>query len=173
MEVISRSQLRGRVQTVLGLISPEDLGITLPHEHLMIDARVYYREPELTSEMPLAKRPISLEILNWVRHHQLNSIDNLILDDEQEAIEEAMLFKLEGGSTIVDCSNRNHKRDPRALVRIAKATGLNVIMGSGYYVSPAHGAEMDTKTEDEILHEFVQDITEGVDGDQPPIIVPL
>jgi len=33
MEVVSRSQLRGRVQTVLGLISPEDLGITLPHEH--------------------------------------------------------------------------------------------------------------------------------------------
>lgn len=164
MEAVGRSQLRGKVQTVLGLISPEDLGITLPHEHFMVDASIYYREPELISDMPLARQPISLENLNWVRHHQLNSIDNLILDDEQEAIEEAMLFKLEGGSTIVDCSNRNHKRDPRALVRIARATGLNVIMGSGYYVWPAHGAEMDTKTEDEILREFVQEITEGVDG---------
>jgi len=163
MEAISRDQLRGNVQTVLGLISPEDLGITLPHEHLMIDARVYYREPELISDMPLARQQISLKNLNWVRHHQLHSMDNLILDDEQEAIEEAMLFKLEGGSTVVDCSNRDHKRDPRALARIAKATGINVIMGSGYYVWPAHGAEMDTKTEDEILQEFVQDITEGVD----------
>ncbi|MCK4819941.1 hypothetical protein KA005_29515 [bacterium] len=129
METVSRNQLQGNVQTVLGLISPEDLGITLAHEHFMVDASIYYREPELISDMPLARQPISLETLNWVRHHQLNSIDNLILDDEQEAIEEAMLFKLEGGSTIVDCSNRNHKRDPRALARIAKATGLNVIMG--------------------------------------------
>ena len=164
MEAIGRGQLKGMVQTVLGLISPDDLGIILPHEHFMIDASVYYREPELISDKPLAKQPISIENLNWVRHHQLNSIDNLMLDDEQEAIEEVMLFKQEGGSTVVDCSNRDHKRDPRALVRIARATGLNMIMGSGYYVWPAHAAGMDTKTEDDILGEFIQDITEGADG---------
>jgi len=164
MGAIGRSQLKGKVQTIFGVMSPDDLGITLPHEHFMLDASIYYQEPELISDMPLSRQPISLENLNWVRHHQLNSRDNLILDDEQEAIEEAMLFKLEGGSTVVDCSNRNHKRDPRALARIARATGLNIIMGSGYYVWPAHGAEMDTKTEDEIIQEFVEDITEGVDG---------
>lgn len=97
METVSRNQLQGNVQTVLGLISPEDLGITLAHEHFMVDASIYYREPELISDMPLARQPISLETLNWVRHHQLNSIDNLILDDEQEAIEEAMLFKKDYG----------------------------------------------------------------------------
>jgi predicted metal-dependent phosphotriesterase family hydrolase len=62
------------VQTVLGLISPDDLGVTLPHEHFMIYASVYYREPELTSDKPLARQSISIENLNWVRHHQLNSI---------------------------------------------------------------------------------------------------
>ena len=29
----------GYVQTVLGRIPPEDLGITLPHEHLLVDLR--------------------------------------------------------------------------------------------------------------------------------------
>lgn len=159
----NKSQLSGKVQTVLGIVEPEDLGITLTHEHFLVDARnVYFQEPKLMSDVSFARQPITLQNLNWVRHHQLNSWDNLILDNEQEAIDEAMLFKLEGGSTIVDCSNRNHKRDPRALARISRATGLNVIMGSGYYVWPAHGPEMDTKTEDQILQEFVQDITEGV-----------
>jgi phosphotriesterase-related protein len=164
MKAISRDQLSGKVQTVLGLVAPDDLGITLPHEHFVLDARVYYQEPELAIDKALARQPISLENLNWVRHHQTNSIDNLILDDEQEAIEEVMLFKQEGGRTVVDCSNRDHKRDPEVLVRISQATGLNIIMGSGYYVWPAHDAGMNAKTEDAILQEFIQDITEGVDG---------
>ena len=74
MEAIGRGQLKGMVQTVLGLISPDDLGVTLPHEHFMIDASVYYREPELLSDKPFARQPISIGNLNWVRHHQLNSI---------------------------------------------------------------------------------------------------
>ena len=41
--------LFGKVQTVLGLIKPEDLGVTLMHEHLLIDQScggVYFSEPE-------------------------------------------------------------------------------------------------------------------------------
>ncbi len=97
MGAVGTSQLQGKVQTVLGLASQDELGITLPHEHFMVDAGIYYREPDLISDMPFSRQRVSLENLNWVRHHQLNSRDNLILDDEQEAIEEAMLFKLEGG----------------------------------------------------------------------------
>jgi len=160
---MSGKYLSGKVQSVLAVISPEDLGITLSHEHLIVDLRhTYYQESELMSDMAFTRQPISLETLNWVCHHPLSSWDNLLLDDEKLAIEEAMLFRLEGGGTIVDCSNRNLKRDPRALARISRATGLNIIMGSGYYVWQSHGPEMDTKTEEEILQEFVQDITEGV-----------
>ena len=34
---MNRNDLSGKVQTVLGPIEPEDLGITLTHEHLLID----------------------------------------------------------------------------------------------------------------------------------------
>ena len=39
------SALPGHVQTVLGPIAPEAIGITLPHEHLLIDFKVMFVEP--------------------------------------------------------------------------------------------------------------------------------
>ena len=41
------SEQSGKVQTVLGLIDPEGLGITLPHEHLVANgSRCYICETE-------------------------------------------------------------------------------------------------------------------------------
>src|SRR5258708_32827877 len=37
--------LAGQAQTVLGPIAGEAMGITLPHEHLLIDFEVMFREP--------------------------------------------------------------------------------------------------------------------------------
>ncbi|GAI95881.1 unnamed protein product, partial [marine sediment metagenome] len=33
-------EIAGKVQTVLGVIDAEDLGVTLPHEHLLADFSV-------------------------------------------------------------------------------------------------------------------------------------
>ena len=38
--------MRGKVVTVLGPIEPEILGVTLTHEHLLVDLRVWCEEPE-------------------------------------------------------------------------------------------------------------------------------
>ena len=66
---MNRSELKGKVQTVLGLISPEDLGITLTHEHFIVDSsNIYYQEPELMSDMAFTRQPASLESLNWICH---------------------------------------------------------------------------------------------------------
>ena len=35
----------GFAQTVLGLVAPESLGLTLPHEHLFVDLRFLFRPP--------------------------------------------------------------------------------------------------------------------------------
>ena len=159
--------LSGRVQTVLGMIEPSDLGITLPHEHFLIDQTlggVYFVEPERLSERALAHQPVSLENLSWVRYHTKDSLDNQMLDNVDMAIKEAMLFKLEGGSTIVDQTNRGIGRDARALARIARATGLNIVMGAGYYAdSPATHERVSAMSEDEIAQEIARDFTHGVD----------
>ncbi|HEU4440355.1 MAG TPA: hypothetical protein VFT36_13955 [Methylomirabilota bacterium] len=161
---MSSSPLSGQAQTVLGPISGEAMGITLPHEHLLIDFEVMFREPATAAERGLARQPVSLANLGWVRHNFSSSLDNLQLLDERVARDEALLFKHAGGQTFVDPTNRGLARDPLALARIARATGLNVIMGSGYYVAAAHPADMDRRTADDITRELVTDLTVGVDG---------
>ena len=107
---------------------------------------------------------MSLANLGWVRHHFSSNLDNLQLLDETVARDEALLFKHAGGQTFVDPTNRGLARDPLALARVARATGLNIIMGSGYYVAAAHPPGMDARTVDDIARELVTDLTVGVDG---------
>ena len=158
------SVLSGHAQTVLGPIAGEAMGITLPHEHLLIDFEVMFREPANGAERGLARQPVSLANLGWVRHNFSSNLDNLQLLDEKVARDEALLFKHAGGQTFVDPTNRGLARDPLALARVARATGLNIIMGSGYYVAAAHPPDMDRRTADDIARELVADLTEGVDG---------
>jgi len=159
---MTRSELRAKVQTVLGLVAPEDLGITLPHEHLVSDGSCWFVEPSEATEISMVHHPVTLDILWWLRYHLFQNMDDLLLLDEQEAIEEARRFKLAGGNSIVELSSIGLGRDPAALARISRATGLNVIMGSGYYLAVSHGPEMDAKTEEQISGEIVRDITVGV-----------
>jgi phosphotriesterase-related protein len=140
------------------------MGITLPHEHLLIDFEVMFKEPANGGERGLARQPVSLANLGWVRHNFSSNRDNLQLLDEAVARDEALLFKHAGGQTFVDPTNRGLARDPLALARVARATGLNIIMGSGYYVAAAHPPDMDRRTADDIARELVTDLTEGVDG---------
>jgi phosphotriesterase-related protein len=125
---------------------------------------VMFREPANGSERGLARQPVSLANLGWVRHNFSSNLDNLQLLDEKVARDEALLFKHAGGQTFVDPTNRGLARDPLALARVARATGLNIIMGSGYYVAAAHPPDMDRRTADDIARELVTDLTEGVDG---------
>jgi phosphotriesterase-related protein len=156
--------LSGQAQTVLGPIAGEAMGITLPHEHLLIDFEVMFREPANGAERGLARQPVGLANLGWVRHNFSSNLDNLQLLDETVARDEALLFKHAGGQTFVDPTNRGLARDPLALARVARATGLNIIMGAGYYVAAAHPPDMDRRTADDIARELVTDLTEGVDG---------
>jgi phosphotriesterase-related protein len=153
------SSVAGKVQTVLGPIDPDDLGVTLCHEHLILDTSAWFSMPTTASERGLASQPVTMENLHWLHYHAGNSLDNLRLMDEDLAISEALRYKRAGGSTIVDVTNIGLARDPLALQRIARATGLHIIMGSGYYVEQSRPSDFASKTEEEIAEEIVQEIT--------------
>ena len=158
-----KSELAGKAQTVLGAIEGKDLGVTFPHEHLLFDGRgSFFIEPAEASGRGLAYKPVTLEITNWLRYHPFENLDNVTALDEQEATDEATTLKKAGGNTIVDLTMSYTGRDPKALARISRATGLNVIMASGYYLGSCHPADMDSKTEQDITDEIVHDITIGV-----------
>jgi len=152
----------GQLQTVLGAIGAEEIGVTLPHEHLLIDFTVMYAQPAAGSDHGRAREPVSLANLGWVRQHFNANLDNLRLTDERVARDEILLFKNAGGRTVVDPTPRSLARDPLALARIARATGLNIVMGAGYYVAAAHPPDMDRRTVDDLVREIVADVTAGV-----------
>ena len=162
---MGKAELKGKIQTVLGLIEPEQLGITLPHEHLIDDGTTWYREPEEASEKKWARHPVGIDILWWLRYHPYQNWDDLQLLDVDTAIEELLLYKALGGKSIFELTVRGCSPDPKALARIARITGLNIIMGTAYYVESSYAVEkfdMNTKPEEEISGEFTRDIVEGI-----------
>lgn len=95
------NNLAGKIQTVLGPIDGEELGLTLPHEHLLLDLSVRFKlvNQSMTSRV-MAQKKVSLEMAGWLRFHLFENVDNLMLDDEETTIKEASLFKLDRKSVV-------------------------------------------------------------------------
>ena len=161
MKKNSDTTLKGFAQTVLGPVPAEDLGITLPHEHLFIDVTCLFEPPTEATVRGRAHEKISLENIGWIRQNYFRHYENLLLTDEDCAIAEAGLFQRAGGRTIVDVSPPGIGRDPLALARTARATGLNIIMATGFYVAPTHPPVVARMDEDEILEVMRQEIQSG------------
>jgi phosphotriesterase-related protein len=161
----SNPMLAGKVQTVLGPIANAEMGITLSHEHCLIDITCTAKRPVDERERQRASEPLSFKNVGYARYHPLDIRDNLLMLDEELAITELREFTEAGGKTLVDMTNDDLKRNPQALVRIAKATGLHIIMGSGYYEGAAQDAgKMEKRNEEDIAAEIVADIRDGVHG---------
>lgn len=153
-----------QVQTVLGPISPDDLGVTLPHEHILIDATVWWERPTDPEKLRIAEGPLELSSFGEVFRNPLLNKDNLLIDDVDQQIKELLDFKKAGGSTVVDVTNIGIGRNPLALKRIAEATGLNILMGAGFYVNDCHPAYVSELSIDQLADIMVRDAVEGVDG---------
>ncbi len=154
--------MAGMVQSVLGPITPSALGPTLTHEHLLVDLECYFVAPEEASERAYVDAPVTMANLGalpsrWTANHA-----QLKLLDESAGTQGAEAFRLSGGGTIVDVTPVGIGRDPLALARISRATGVNVVMGGGYYVPNSHPPDMDARTEGSIYEEIVRDVTVGV-----------
>ena len=158
------SSIAGKAQTVLGPVDGGELGITLPHEHLTIDhVKANFHEPPNPEDRDLANKPVTPDILHWLRYYRTENKDNLRLPEENVVIDELMYFKKAGGKTIVEVTTRGANRNPRALVNISEATGLNIIMGAGYYLGSCHPDDMESRTVEHITEEIVKDVTDGAD----------
>jgi len=134
------------VNTVRGPISPEQLGTTMCHVHVLSELKVAEQaKPPSTmtkEELELLNHPVTTEMLGVIRRHVNDAcaIDNNLLGDVDLAIAELEAFKRNGGSSIVETSVVGLKRDPAGLKRIADATGVNIICGTGWYIGPSHPA---------------------------------
>jgi phosphotriesterase-related protein len=117
----------GYVMTVLGPLPISEMGVTLMHEHILLDASGKWVPPCCCSDRHLAEMPVKMENLGELSLNPLMSRDNCQLFDVDVAIEELTKYRALGGETVVDPTNIGIGRDPKALARIARLTGLNII----------------------------------------------
>ena len=158
------AQNRGLIQTVLGPIAPLELGPTTTHEHLYIDFSFMLRPAQDSPSQELADAPITLENLGWIRRNYYSNRFNIQLMDVHTTIEELRMYREVGGGGIVDATTIGIGRDPHALARISRESGVHIIMGAGFYVDAVHPEDMDERSVDDLAREIVGDITKGVDG---------
>ena len=121
------------IRTVLGEITPDEAGFTLSHEHLICDL--------------------------W---RLFPSYDN-ILDDECLAAEELRRYRDAGGGAVVDCTSVGLGRNPEALRRISKSTGVHIVMGAGWYREKVYPAYVFERSTAELSDLLVTELEQGVD----------
>ncbi len=127
-----------RVMTVTGPIPPERVGFTLPHEHTGIHL---WHIPDRSDYWELA-------------------------GDELTLAEELGDFRRRGGSTLVDMTLPGVGRDPERLRRLATRSGVQVVMGCGWYRGAYYPAEalIDRRSVDDLAAELIAEFSDGVAG---------
>ena len=123
-----------RIQTVLGPIEPEALGRTMMHEHTMIDLEASFGDY------------------------------NAIITDEDMVAKELAIYREAGGSAIADVTPSHLGRNPAAMARISKASGVHIVMGGGWYRHEYHPADVATTSTNALADRVIREFTDGVDG---------
>ncbi|MFC3999347.1 phosphotriesterase [Nocardiopsis sediminis] len=126
------------VRTVTGTTGSDRLGLTLPHEHLANDLRAAVVPPGRPERAFLADAEVTPELAWLLREDPYACRDHCVLDDTGAVAADLAVFAAAGGRSVIDLTPPGIGRDPAALREIARRTGLNVIMGSGWYLERFH-----------------------------------
>ena len=127
----------GTIQTTAGPLKTQSAGIILPHEHIFTDLR--------GPEAPGYGQADTVEIVRLMRP--------LLLD-----------AKRQGVTVLVECTSIGVGRNVSVLARLAKETGLSIVVPTGVYgranFAPRAYRRMDME---ELTQWMVKEITEGID----------
>jgi phosphotriesterase-related protein len=149
------------VQTVLGPVPVTELGVTLMHEHVFNDLSEALHPGVRDFSAGLVDAEVSPANAWLLREDPYSCPDNCRMDDEAVIAQELGLFAQAGGRTVVD-NTTGKGRDVAKLVRTARSTGLNIVMGSGW--SLAHGYDDSLGDQDPAIFagELVTELRDGV-----------
>ena len=153
----------GKAMTVRGPIDPDQLGVTLMHEHLFSCITGFVQPTYNTpaTELALWDQKLTLDNLYLARERK-PILDSAFFADEKTTTFEVWDYRYAGGNTFVDVSSKGMRPDPLAMRRVSYATGINVVMGTGWYQKHYHPKDMDQHTVEDMTDEIVRDITVGV-----------
>lgn len=159
---LTREEMRGKAQTVLGLIDPGELGPTLMHEHLIWDIRTpaMRADADQGPEITLC----NCFAINYGRKRKVPT--NLRFRCEPTALGELQAMREAGGRTMVELTCGGLDPDPAALARLAAESRLNIVMGCGHYVNEYQDPANATRAPEDFAREIVDQVQEGAWGTQ-------
>jgi phosphotriesterase-related protein len=156
-----------KAMTVSGAIDVSELGITLPHEHVMFNSTVWVQEPVEPWKREIADGPVTMAKVGELRRDPMICRDNLVLEDEDVAVREIAAFRDAGGSTIVDVSSVGIRvvgsGSVSAVRRVSERSGVHIIAGTGCYVAFSQPPEMLSRSADEIAEWMVGELDDGIE----------
>lgn len=129
-----------KIMTVTGYIDAEDLGITLSHEHAMVDFTGAEKVPQ-----PQYDHDTALDTL----------------------LPYFSAVKALGVQSIFECTPKYIGRDVKLLESLSRQTGLNIITNTGYYAAadkkflPAHAY---TESASELATRWIAEWKDGIEG---------
>ncbi len=145
------------IQTVCGAIPASSCGMALAHEHLFIDLT---NQAAATAET----RPVESGDFDKLLCDPYCMRDNLLVADEAVALDECRELASLGCKTVVDCSTAQIGRDPAALKRLSQLSGLQIVMGCGFYTGDTFPAETADIPAEVLAEGIVDECVNGVGG---------
>ncbi|MGD6960881.1 phosphotriesterase family protein [Fictibacillus phosphorivorans] len=122
------------VQTVLGKIPSDQLGVCACHEHLYVDLSRIKKDEDT----------------------RLQDLD-LVIDDLQ-------LFKRLGGQSIIEVTNDGMGRDVTKLQEISRRLNLHIVASTGCYKDPFIPDGKLTWNREQLADWMISEIEEGIEG---------
>ncbi|WP_081092586.1 MULTISPECIES: aryldialkylphosphatase [Peribacillus] len=127
----------GKVNTVLGPIASEDLGITAMHEHIGFG-------------LP----GCDLDTQWWKKPEEAFDV----------TIQKLRRFREHGGKTFVDCTGIGNGRDIEYFQVLSRRTGVNIVAVTGFVAGDSALPYFRNKTVEYLTNLFIHEITVGIDG---------
>ena len=129
------TDLRGKILTVRGPIEPDDLGLTLPHEHVLVD----------------------FIGADQVGPHRYDAIEvKRIMTPYLAALVE------QGITGFIDCTPNFLGRDPMILRDLSEHTGLHILTNTGLYKEPYLPDYVFSQSADELAESWTDEILYGI-----------
>lgn len=154
--------MKDYLQTVTGPVAREDMGLTLPHEHLFNDLSSVVDAPCYPFSQRLVDKKVTAEIQWALKHDPYCCADNMDRKPIEDVIFEINNFISLGGRTIVDATgSESIGRDAQALREVALKTGLNIVASSGPYLEKFESQRIH-KTVDELAATIDKELNQGI-----------
>lgn len=155
-----------RITTVLGDITPEELGFTSMHDHSFIDFSI---AAEFMGEMFPDIDPDELKFVpeNYVKLKEGNFLINNDLrrvDDVDLLVKEYGFFKAMGGQSVLDPTPVGVRASIELTRELSERTGLNFIVATGFYHETSIPAEHMDQGEEHFYAFMLDEVENGVEG---------